>query len=82
LNGPQLFESMYAEDSDGQKINKLPAAEELLLSYPLYCKIKINVIIALFSASHSISIASGALMVQNIRVPHLSVRKSKLWQNG
>jgi len=28
------------------------------------------------------SIASGALMVQNIRVPHLSVRKSVLWQNG
>ena len=35
LNGSQLFDSMYAEDSDGQKINKLPAVEELLLAYPL-----------------------------------------------
>jgi len=26
---------MYEEDSDGQKINKVPAVEELLASYPL-----------------------------------------------
>jgi len=37
---------------------------------------------SIVGASLSISIASGALMVQNIRVPHLSVRKSELWKNG
>ena len=36
----------------------------------------------IISASLSISIARGALMVQNIRLAHLSVRKSELWQNG
>jgi len=36
----------------------------------------------IISASPSISIASGGLMVQNIRLPHLSVRKSELRQNG
>jgi len=29
---------MYEEDSDGQKINKVPAVEELLQSYPLLWK--------------------------------------------
>jgi len=36
----------------------------------------------IISASLSIGIASGALMVQNIRLPHLSVRKSVLWQTA
>ena len=39
-------------------------------------------ILSIISASLSISIASGAPMVQNIRLAHLSVRKSELWQNG
>jgi len=38
---------MYAEDSDGQKINKLPAVEELLLSYPLLQENRINLFSAL-----------------------------------
>ena len=40
------------------------------------------VILNIISASLSISIASRALMVQNIRLPRLSVHKSELWQNG
>jgi len=35
LNGSQLFESMFAEDTDSRKINRLPIVEELLISYPL-----------------------------------------------
>jgi len=35
LDGSQLFDSMYAEDSDGQKFNKLLGVKEMLLSYPL-----------------------------------------------
>ena len=31
---PQLFESMYAEDAEGQKLNKMPAVDEMLLGYP------------------------------------------------
>jgi len=38
LNGSQLFDSMYEDDSDGQKINKVPGVEELFASYPLLCK--------------------------------------------
>jgi len=36
----------------------------------------------IISASLFISMASGELMLQNIRMPHLSVRKSELWQTG
>jgi len=35
-----------------------------------------------FSPSLTISIASGALMLQNIHVAHLSVHTCELWQNG
>ena len=38
--------------------------------------------VCFISASLSTSIASGARMVQNIRLAHLSVRKCELWQNG
>ena len=34
LNASQLFDSMYEEDIDGKKINKVPAVAELLISYP------------------------------------------------
>jgi len=36
----------------------------------------------IFSTLLSISIASGALILQNIRLAHQSVRKSELCQNG
>ena len=42
----------------------------------------ISVHFDIISTSLSISIASAALMVQKIRLSHLSVRKSELWQNG
>ena len=34
LNGSQLFDSMYEDDTDGKKVNKVPAVAELLVSYP------------------------------------------------
>ena len=34
LNGPQLFESMYAEDVEGQKLGKMPGVSEMLDIYP------------------------------------------------
>ena len=37
-----------------------------------------NLLLLIFNASLSISIASGTLMVQNIRLAHLSFRKSEL----
>lgn len=33
LNGPQLFDSMYAEDVEGQKLNKMPGLPEMLQIY-------------------------------------------------
>ncbi len=34
LNGPQLFNSMFDEDPDGEKLALLPGMEALLESYP------------------------------------------------
>lgn len=36
MNGPDLFEQMYSEDSEGQKLNEMPGIEDLLIGYPLY----------------------------------------------
>jgi hypothetical protein len=36
LNGPQLFDSMYADDADGQKLNQMPGVDEMIQSYPFY----------------------------------------------
>ena len=47
LNGPQLFESMYAEDAEGQKLGKMPGVSEMLDIYPCHSRILIGV---LFSA--------------------------------
>ncbi|KAI0241391.1 Dynein regulatory complex subunit 3 [Lamellibrachia satsuma] len=33
LNGPQLFESMYADDVEGQKLSKMPGVPEMLQIY-------------------------------------------------
>lgn len=35
LNGPWLFESMYAEDPEASKLSALPGMQELLAGYPL-----------------------------------------------
>ena len=35
LNGPWLFESMYAEDPEASKLAALPGMQELLAAYPL-----------------------------------------------
>lgn len=34
LNGSFLFDSMYAEDSEGNKLSYLPGVSELLEAYP------------------------------------------------
>jgi hypothetical protein len=33
LNGSDLFDSMYADDAEGKKLNKLPGVDEMLLSF-------------------------------------------------
>lgn len=33
LNGPYLFEALYAEDAEGQKLNLIPGVDEMLLGY-------------------------------------------------
>ena len=33
LDGPQLFDSLYAEDAEGQKLNFMPGVEEMVLVY-------------------------------------------------
>lgn len=34
LNGPFLFDSLYAEDAEAAKLVKLPGAGDLLQAYP------------------------------------------------
>lgn len=34
LNGPFMFEAMYAEDVDGTQLSTLPGVDELVDSYP------------------------------------------------
>lgn len=36
LNGPDLFESMYADDTEGKKLKEMPGVDELVTTYPLY----------------------------------------------
>lgn len=33
MNGPDLFEQMYSEDSEGQKLNEMPGIEDLLIGF-------------------------------------------------
>lgn len=35
LDTPALFESMYTEDAEGQKLNGMPDVDSLLVRYPL-----------------------------------------------
>ena len=33
LDGPQLFETMFADDAEGQKLNYMPTVDEILIDY-------------------------------------------------
>lgn len=33
LDGPDLFNSLYSEDAEGQKLNTMPGVDELLSDY-------------------------------------------------
>ncbi len=37
LNGSHLFDSLYEEDSEGQKLSSMPGVDELLLVYKEKC---------------------------------------------
>jgi hypothetical protein len=39
LNGPDLFEGMYADDTEGKKLKEMPGVDELVMLYPLYTNI-------------------------------------------
>ena len=34
MNGPDLFESMYADDTEGKKMKEMPGVDELVTTYP------------------------------------------------
>ena len=34
MDGPSLFESMYSDDSEGQKMKEMPGVDELMMIYP------------------------------------------------
>ena len=51
LNDSSLFDSMYAEDSEGQKLNTMPQIKEMVDEYPLHtavkCDLSMHVLITL-----------------------------------
>ena len=34
MDGPSLFESMYSDDAEGQKMKEMPGVDELMMIYP------------------------------------------------
>ena len=40
LNDSSLFDSMYSEDSEGQKLNTMPQIKEMVDEYPLHTAVK------------------------------------------
>ena len=35
MDGPSLFESMYSDDAEGQRMKEMPGVDELMMIYPL-----------------------------------------------
>jgi len=62
-------------------MNRMSELHQIFCALPVVVAPSFSGSVVIISA-FSVSIASGALMVKNIRVPHLSVCKSELWQNG
>ena len=36
LNGPYLFDGMYAEDAEGQKLAAMPGVDEIMIVYKVH----------------------------------------------
>ena len=74
LNGPWLFESMYADDPEAGKLGALPGMEEILNAYPLQtaCIIVCSNIVFL---SKWICISELYTHVFQIKITHLYLCK-------
>ena len=53
MDGPSLFESMYSDDAEGQRMKEMPGVDELMMIYPLktisfsiYCQTLLQVLSA------------------------------------
>ena len=45
MDGPTLFESMYSDDAEGQKMKEMPGVDELMMIYPfLYCTLDAHLV--------------------------------------
>ena len=54
MDGPSLFESMYSDDAEGQRMKEMPGVDELMMIYPLKT-IALNKLIMLYSNSQFLS---------------------------
>ena len=43
LNGSYLFDTLYSEDAEGQKLNHMPGVEDLVNEYPLFNKFYLQI---------------------------------------
>ena len=36
MDGPDLFDGMYADDTGGKKLKEMPGVDDLMITYPLH----------------------------------------------
>jgi len=36
MDGPDLFDGMYADDTEGKKLKEMPGVDDLMITYPLH----------------------------------------------
>ncbi|KAH3872437.1 hypothetical protein DPMN_035653 [Dreissena polymorpha] len=44
LDGPELFEGMYADDTEGKKLKEMPGVDDLMATYPLSTYVGISLL--------------------------------------
>ncbi|KAL5018635.1 hypothetical protein ScPMuIL_004357 [Solemya velum] len=69
MNGIHLFEMMYAEDIEGQKLNEMPGIEDLLLTYPL-----------LHSKKSLLAYANRCLMLGSVSMVNVRRKIKQFWE--
>ena len=48
MNGPTLFEGMYADDTEGKKMKEMPGVDELVMTYPCSSLQCVNLCICIY----------------------------------
>ena len=63
MDGPSLFESMYSDDAEGQKMKEMPGVDELMMLYPLI----INTVHLSFQCGHFVKWSPSVLATPKLQ---------------